>query len=135
MPKKSQFREKELVALCVKLLEDKHVQNLCAYDVREHSSITDYYLVGAVRNPRQMKAAGDNLTRQLKKRGVRMIHQDGQTTDNSWVVLDYLECIVHLFTEDTRAYYNIEELWQECDISLTSLPNIEDKLDISPTAK
>lgn len=121
---KKKLRDLELVATCVLLLEEKHVNDISIYDVRGKSSITDFFVVGSVKNPRQMKAAGDNVTRQLKKRGVRALHQDGQTADNVWVVLDYLDCIVHLFTDDTRIHYNIEDLWHDCAMPRESLPAI-----------
>ena len=102
-----------LLKLCAQLLGDKHVDNLRAYDVRGVSSITDYYLVGSVRNDRQMKAAGQNLTRQLKRQGIHALHKDGELSSNSWVVLDYLDCIVHLFDTASRQRYNIEALWRQ----------------------
>ena len=101
-----------LLKLCAQLLGDKHVDNLRAYDVRGVSPITDYYLVGSVRNERQMKAAGQNLTRQLKRQGIHAFHKDGELSGNSWVVLDYLDCIVHLFDTAARQRYNIEALWR-----------------------
>lgn len=108
----------ELLALCIRYLADKHVNELRAYDVQGVSSLTDFYLVGTARNERQMKAAGQNLTRQLKKHGVRALHQDGQLT-GAWVVLDYVDCIVHLFSPAMRSHYNLEELWQAYKIPIT----------------
>jgi len=105
----------ELFNECARLLADKHVVALRGYDVRGVSSITDYYLVGSVRNERQMKAAGQNVTRQLKKRGVYALHRDG-TASGPWVVLDYVDCIVHLFTSEARDYYNLEEMWRTHEI-------------------
>jgi ribosome-associated protein len=103
----------------VRLLQDKHVLALRGYDVRGVSSITDYYLVGAVRNERQMKAAGQNVTRQLKKRGVHALHRDG-SMHGPWVVLDYVDCIVHLFTHEARAYYDIEDMWRAHEMELNA---------------
>lgn len=111
---------RDLLAQCCLLLQDKHVINLRAYDVRGRSAITDFYLVGSVRNDRQMKAAGQNLTRQLKKLGVRAMHKDGEL-GSSWIVLDYVDCIVHLFTVEARAHYDIESLWPDCEIPLDTL--------------
>jgi len=105
----------ELLNLCIRHLADKHISDLRAYDVQGVSSLTDFYLVGTARNERQMKAAGQNLTRQLKKHGVRALHQDGQLS-GAWVVLDYVDCIVHLFSPATRAHYNLEQLWHSHEI-------------------
>ncbi len=108
---------KELLKTCVNLLEDKHVIDIKGYDVRGKSSITDFFLIGSVRNDRQMKAAGGNLIRQLKKLGIKSSHKDGEM-DNTWVVLDYIDCIIHLFTIETRGHYKIEDLWEGCEIEI-----------------
>ncbi|NLF38295.1 ribosome silencing factor [bacterium] len=117
MTKRTPPEGQELLELCATLLGDKHVLDMHAYDMRGRSSITDFYLVGTVRNSRQMKAAAVNLTQQLKKLGVRPLHRDGGML-STWVVLDYLDCIVHLFTPETRQYYDIESMWQEHETAL-----------------
>ena len=107
---------KEILEQCIAMLEDKHVTDLRAYDVRGTSPITDYFLVGSVRNERQMKAAGQNLVRQLKKQGIRPYHTDGEMNNGTWVVLDYVDCIVHLFSRESRDYYHIDDIWEDCKI-------------------
>jgi len=104
-----------VLELCVLFLADKHIGELRAYDVRGVSSLTDYYLVGTARNERQMKAAGQNVTRQMKKMGIHALHQDGQMGGN-WVVLDYVDCIVHLFNPAMRTHYDIEAMWRAHEI-------------------
>jgi len=117
LSKKIKYENKILLEKCAELLNDKHVFDLNAYDVRGVSSITDFFLVGSVNNDRQMKAAGENLTRQLKKLGVKPLHKDGEM-QNSWVVLDYLDCIVHLFIPKEREHYEIEKMWKGCDCKI-----------------
>ena len=121
MAKTSAPEGEALLTLCMQLLGDKHVDDLRAYNVRGVSAITDYYLVGSVRNERQMKAAGQNLTRQLKVMGVHALHKDGELASSSWVVLDYLDCIVHLFSCEARLHYNIEEMWHRHGMDMPRL--------------
>jgi len=111
----------EILQKCLHLLDDKHVIDLRAYDVRGQSPITDYFLVGGVRNERQMKAAGQNLVRQLKLQGVKPYHTDGPLNSSTWLVLDYVDCIIHLFSVEAREYYNIEEIWHDRQMKLESL--------------
>lgn len=113
----------DILRKCILLLDDKHVIDLQAYDVRGESPITDFFLVGAVRNERQMKAAGQNLIRQLKKQGVKPYHTDGPLNSSTWVVLDYIDCIIHLFSVEAREFYNIEEIWQDCRMPQDMLRN------------
>ncbi len=117
LSEKIKYEGENLLGKCVELLSDKHVFDLYAYDVRGVSSITDFFLVGSVNNNRQMEAAGGNLTRQLKKLGIKPLHKDGEM-QNSWIVLDYLDCIVHLFLPEERERYKIEQLWKGCDYAI-----------------
>ena len=109
---------KFILNTCVEMLEDKHVTDLRAYDVRGKSPITDFFLVGSVRNERQMKAAGQNVMRHLKKQGIRPYHTDGELNNGSWIVLDYVDCIVHLFSRESRDFYHIDDLWKDCELAL-----------------
>ena len=109
---------KEILQKCLHLLDDKHVIYLRAYDVRGESPITDYFLVGGVRNERQMKAAGQNLVRQLKLQGIKPYHTDGPLNSTTWVVLDYVDCIIHLFSVEAREFYNIEKIWADKEMKL-----------------
>ena len=109
---------KEILQKCLHLLDDKHVIDLRAYDVRGESPITDYFLVGGVRNERQMKAAGQNLVRQLKLQGIKPYHTDGPLNSTTWVVLDYVDCIIHLFSVEAREFYNIEKIWADKEMKL-----------------
>ena len=103
----------EEVFLYRDILEDKQVANLRIFDVRGNSPITDYFIVGSVRNERQMQAAGAALLRELKNRGIKPYSADAELSGSTWVAVDLINCIVHLFTEEARQAYNIEEIWQE----------------------
>ena len=93
------------------LLEDKQVSDIKIYDVRGFSPITDFFIVGSVRNERQMQAAGQNLLKELKGMGVKPYSADETFSGNNWVAVDLVDVIVHLFTEEARSEYNIEEIW------------------------
>ncbi|MBR5946836.1 ribosome silencing factor [bacterium] len=101
----------EIVFTYRKLLEDKQVSDIKIYDVRGFSPITDFFVVGSVRNERQMQAAGQNLLKELKNMGVKPYSADETLSGNNWVAVDLVDVIVHLFTEEARAEYNIEEIW------------------------
>ena len=101
----------EIVFTYRKLLEDKQVSDIKIYDVRGFSPITDFFIVGSVRNERQMQAAGQNLLKELKNMGVKPYSADETLSGNTWVAVDLVDVIVHLFTEEARVEYNIEEIW------------------------
>jgi len=81
-------------------------------DIRAVASFADYFVIATAENPRQMRALVGTLTRDLRSEGVRAAHQEGEA-DSGWVLLDYGETIVHLFSPELRKYYALEELWQE----------------------
>ncbi|MBP5626637.1 ribosome silencing factor [bacterium] len=101
----------EIVFTYRSLLEDKQVSDIKIYDVRGFSPITDFFIVGSVRNERQMQAAGQNLLKELKGMGVKPYSADETLSGNNWVAVDLVDVIVHLFTEEARSEYNIEEIW------------------------
>ena len=99
----------EIVFVFRDILEEKQVSDIKIYDVRGFSPITDFFIVGSVRNERQMQAAGQNLIKELKDRGINPYSDD--LTGPNWGTADFIDCIVHLFTEEAREEYKIEEIW------------------------
>ena len=74
-------------------------------------SYTDFFVVCTGQNPRQTTAIYDEVHRQLKQ-GVRLLPRsvDG-ARESTWIVADYLDVVLHIFTPDARAYYRLEDLW------------------------
>jgi len=81
-------------------------------DISKVSSFTDYFVLATATNPRQMNALIDSLQRDLKGEGVRPLRTEG-APDSGWVLLDFGDAIVHLFSPDDRRYYNLEGLWAQ----------------------
>ena len=99
------------------LLLDKKGQNVIVFDVRGASSITDYVVIVSGATPPQLKAMTNELKRGLKETGVPLYRQSGQS-DDGWVVMDYVDVVVHVFLDELRTYYAIEDLW-------SALPRVE----------
>jgi ribosome-associated protein len=81
-------------------------------DISKVSSFTDYFVLATATNPRQMNALIDSLQRDLRGDGVRPLRTEG-APDSGWVLLDFGDAIVHLFSPDERTYYNLEGLWAQ----------------------
>lgn len=69
-------------------------------------------MISTAQNPRQMRALVENLAKDLREEGVRADHLEGDS-DSGWMLLDYGDVIVHLFSAEQRAFYAIEELWRQ----------------------
>ena len=99
------------------LLLDKKGRNAIVFDVRGASSITDYVVIASGATPPQLKAMTNELKHGLKETGVPLYRQSGQS-DDGWVVMDYVDVVIHVFLDELRAYYDIEDLW-------SALPRVE----------
>jgi ribosome-associated protein len=89
---------------------DKKAIDLTVLDVQSVSSVTDYFLVCSGRSAPHVKTIADAIRAELKDEGMRPLHAEGQA-ESGWVLLDYGDVLMHVFLEDTRAYYGLERLW------------------------
>jgi ribosome-associated protein len=80
--------------------------------VRGLSDITDYYLVATGNNPPHIKALVSELDHAMAPEGARCYRHAG-TAESEWIVADYLDVVVHVFSPTTREYYDIERLWSD----------------------
>ena len=94
-------------------LGDKKALDLVLLDVRGVSQVTDYILMATATSTPHLKALSDEVQRVLKKnRGLHCYRKAGDK-DGGWIVLDYIDVIIHVFSTQAREYYAIEELWPE----------------------
>jgi ribosome-associated protein len=82
-------------------------------DMRPVCSYTDYFILATGQNPRQTKAIYDEV-REALKRDERVVPQNVEgEREASWIVADYLDVVLHVFTPEARAFYRLEELWDD----------------------
>src|SRR5262249_60823021 len=93
------------------IAQDKLAQDVVILDMRPACSYTDFFVLCTGQNPRQTAAIYDEVHQRMKH-DVRLLPQsvDGQR-ESSWIVADYLDVVLHVFTPDARAYYRLEDLW------------------------
>lgn len=102
------------------VLFDKKGFNILALDVRGLSTITDYYLIVEGSVDRHVVALAEAVMQSLKDEGITPLHLEGKA-EGEWVVVDYMQCVVHLFTPQMREKYRLEELWQAAKVVELSL--------------
>lgn len=93
-------------------VESRKALDLKILDLREISDFTEYFVICSGTNPRQVRAIGDAVVERLKGQGVRPLGVEGHAR-GSWILVDYGSILVHVFDEETRAYYRIERLWAD----------------------
>ncbi|KAF0216183.1 MAG: ribosome-associated [Geobacteraceae bacterium] len=109
MSDKVTLTSRERAIKCAALALDKKAFNVKVLEIRELSSIADYLVLATGRSDKQAQAIADSVKQGLKKYG-KALDIEGLKEGN-WIVIDYGDVIVHVFHEDLRRYYNLDELW------------------------
>jgi ribosome-associated protein len=98
----------EAIAACL----DKKAEELSILELEKGSgAFTDYFVICSGTNPRQIQAIADEVELRLKKAGLYPAHTEGYN-QAEWVLLDYVDFVVHIFAEKARRYYELERLWK-----------------------
>ena len=95
------------------LAQEKLAEDVVILDMRPACSFTDYFVIATGRNPRQTAAIWDEVHTRLKQDD-RLLPQnvDGMR-EGAWIVADYLDVVLHVFTPDAREFYRLEDLWSD----------------------
>ncbi len=100
------------VAEAISAAESKKAADLTILQMDSDSpSFTDYFLIASGSNPRQIQAISDEVEQRLSHSGLRPAHVEGYD-QAEWVLLDYVDFVVHIFSEQARKYYDLERLWK-----------------------
>jgi ribosome-associated protein len=94
------------------LAQEKLAEDVVILDMRPECSFTDYFVIATGRNPRQTEAIWDEVQLRLKKQKLLPTGVDG-VREGAWIVADYIDVVLHVFTPEARAYYKLEELWND----------------------
>lgn len=100
------------VAIAISACEAKKADNIAILQMDKSSSgFTDYFLIGSGSNPRQVQAIADEVEINLKREGVYPNSIEGYQRAE-WILIDYVDFVVHVFHEPTRKFYDLERLWK-----------------------
>jgi ribosome-associated protein len=104
----------------VDVIANKKAANILTLDMRNITLLADYYILCDGTSARQIRAICDELLEKLKWAGTRVAMAEG-TPESGWVLIDFGSVIVHVFSPEQRAYYQLEELWQDAPIVVRML--------------
>ena len=103
---------KAQVAIAVRACEGKKAENISVLRLDEQASgFTDYFILCSGANPRQVQAIADEIDQKLSAAGVEPKHMEGYT-QAEWLLMDYVDFVVHIFSENARRFYDLERLWK-----------------------
>lgn len=94
-----------------RMLADDKCREVVVLDVRGCSQVTDFTIVATGTSDRQMKSAGEHIDKMGEKSGMRLYRHNLKEANPTWVILDFVDVVVHVFEPESRLYYDIEMLW------------------------
>lgn len=105
----------ETAKLAAKALSDKKGLDIKVIKIDDISVLSDYIVIATGTSSTQVKAMADFVEYQLEEEGIKVSHIEGYRS-NTWILMDYIDVIVHVFMDETREFYDLERLWQDGEI-------------------
>lgn len=94
----------------VDVLSDRSALDIALLDISRTATFTDFFVIATAQSPLQFSALADELETEMRKDGLGLRHREG-SADSGWMLLDFGDLIVHIFSPEKRAYYRLEDLW------------------------
>ena len=120
---------KEMTTLAIKALEDKKGNDIRVIDIQDVSIIADYFIIASGSNRNQVQTMADNVEEVLGRAGYepRLLEGYGTAT---WILMDYNDIIVHIFSEEDRLFYDLERIWRDGkNVDIDEFRNIDSKAE------
>ncbi len=96
-------------------------------DLKKLTTMSDYFIICSADSEPQVKAIADEVEKNLRDEGIKVWHKEGYRA-LQWVLLDYVDVVVHVFKKDAREFYNLEKLWGDADITIAEDPVLFPKI-------
>jgi len=109
-PKRRAAEVPKAIELAVRAAEDKKALDITVLDLRNASGFTDFFIICTGTNSRQIRAIADGITDALAETGGKPAAIEGYDR-SEWVLVDYFDFVVHVFSPESRAFYGLERLW------------------------
>ena len=106
------------------LIFNKKGYDVKILDLQKLTTMSDFFVICSADSDTQVKAISDEIDKSLRDEGIRTWHKEGYTGLN-WVLLDYIDVVVHVFKKEYREYYNLEKLWGDAVITDISDPALK----------
>jgi ribosome-associated protein len=103
----------ELTEIAALAAAEKLAQDIVAYDVSEQLAITDAFLLCSGANDRQVRSIIDEVELKMKQAGASVVRREGER-EGRWVLLDFMDVVVHVQNAEERTFYSLERIWKDC---------------------
>lgn len=102
----------EYCKIAVKALEDKKAEDVKVIDIREISPIADFFIIADGMNQNQIQAMRDAVDEALYKADLKVRQVEGNQS-STWILMDYNDIIIHIFSKEDRLFYDLERIWKD----------------------
>jgi len=104
-----------LASLAARAASSKQGEAIVVLDVRDLITITDYFVIASGTSDRQVKTIADEVVKSLKEQGTSPVRREGEAAAG-WILLDYVDFVVHVFSQEQRDYYRLDNLWTDAPV-------------------
>ena len=112
---------KDMLKVIIDALQDKKAEDIRVIDISNVSVIADYFIIASGGSPSQINALVDSVEEKLAELNVKPVNIEG-IQNASWVLMDYGDIIIHIFSKNDREFYNLERIWADCkEVDVDSL--------------
>ena len=106
------MKSNDMAKLAVAALEDHKAEDISVIDIREVSPIADYFIIASGNNQNQLQAMQDAADEALYKAGIKVQQVEGNQI-STWILMDYNDIIIHIFSKEDRLFYDLERIWKD----------------------
>ncbi len=107
------MNSKELVQVAVEAMKDKKAEDIRVIDISKVSILADYFVIASGNNVNQVQAIVDNIQEELHKAGCKVDPKVEGYNSAAWVLLDYKDVVLHVFSSEDRRFYDLERIWRD----------------------
>jgi ribosome-associated protein len=107
-------RAVEIVKVCARIADDNRGKDIVFLDLRKATSLVDFFLIITASSRRMSHAIAEEIDAEMKRRGELKLGMEG-SEEGRWVLIDYGDFVVHVFSGDARTYYSLEEIWGDAE--------------------
>ena len=106
---------RKLAKLIVHSLEEKKAEDIRIIDISKISTIADYFIIANGTNRNQVQAMCNNVEHAMREAGAEMKNREGYA-NGGWILLDYYDIIIHVFSEKERSFYDLDHIWRDGEL-------------------
>jgi len=101
---------RDIALFAARVADEKRGEDIIIYDLRGLTDLTDYFVIATAHSKDQVRAIIETISKELKQAGTTKLGQEG-SDNGQWILLDYSDCVIHIFSPELREYYGLESLW------------------------